>query len=321
MQTVAILPVKRFANAKRRLDGALASGARRALAEAMFSDVLTALRRCGAIDEILVVSADPGAQRIAEGYGVRAIDDPAESGQDQAVVRGAGVARELGAAQVLCLAGDCPLIDPGELETLLGKPRTAARFAVDRRPTATGPGRTRCCSRRRTRSSRATGRAASQRHLELAQAAGCRSRSPSCASLALDVDTPDDLAALQERLAGTPRRRRAHARDAPPAAAHESAEPLMLAARALEGLPEIAAGADLARADRRRAGCAAARRRRRGRRAQGGLEGGGSRAPARGGRRPASGRASWPPRTTRTRATCKSCSTSRASCCGPSAAC
>jgi len=202
MQTVAILPVKRFSSAKRRLEGALASGARRALAEAMFSDVLTALRRVDAIDEILVVSADPGAQRIAEGYGARAIDDPAESGQDQAVARGAGLARELGAAQVLCLAGDCPLIDPLELETLLGKPRTAERFVVvvpDRHGTGTnglllsppdamdpryGPG-------------------SFARHLELAQAAGAPAEVAEIASIGLDVDTPDDLTALQERLAAS----------------------------------------------------------------------------------------------------------------------
>ncbi|HXE45918.1 MAG TPA: 2-phospho-L-lactate guanylyltransferase [Conexibacter sp.] len=202
MQTVAILPVKRFKTAKRRLEAALPSGARRALAEAMFSDVLTGLRRVTAIDEILVVSADAGAQRIAEGYGARAIDDPAESGQDQAVARGAAVARELGAAQVLCLAGDCPLLDPAELETLLGKPRTAERYAVvvaDRHGTGTnalllsppdaiepryGPG-------------------SFQRHLELAQAAEVPAEVVEVASLALDVDTPDDLVALQERLAAS----------------------------------------------------------------------------------------------------------------------
>jgi 2-phospho-L-lactate/phosphoenolpyruvate guanylyltransferase len=200
MQTVAILPVKRFANAKRRLEGALASGARRALAEAMFSDVLTALRRVDAIDQVLVVSADAGAQRIAEGYGARALDDPAESGQDQAVVRAAGVARELGAAQVLCLAGDCPLIDPAELDTLLGKPRTAERFVVvvpDRHGTGTNglllspPDvfEPRCWP------------GSFARHLELAQAGGVPTEVAEVASISLDIDTPEDLAELQERLA------------------------------------------------------------------------------------------------------------------------
>jgi 2-phospho-L-lactate guanylyltransferase len=200
MQTVAILPVKRFASAKRRLESALASGARRALAEAMFTDVLTALRRVDAIDEILVVSADQGAQRIAEGYGVRALDDPAESGQDQAVVRAAGVARELGAAQVLCLAGDCPLIDPTELETLLGKPRTAERFAVivpDRHGTGTNGLLLAPPNALEPR----YGPDSFARHLELAQAAGVPTEVAEIASIGLDVDTPEDLATLQEWLA------------------------------------------------------------------------------------------------------------------------
>jgi len=202
MQTVAILPVKRFASAKRRLDGALASGSRRALAEAMFADVLTALRRVDAIDQILVVSADPGAQRIAEGYGVRAIDDPAESGQDQAVVRGAGVARELGAAQVLCLAGDCPLMDPLELDTLLGKPRTAERFVVivpDRHGTGTNGLLLSPPDALEPR----YGHGSFARHLELAQTAGVPAEVAEIASIGLDVDTPDDLTALQERLASS----------------------------------------------------------------------------------------------------------------------
>ncbi|HKG39051.1 MAG TPA: 2-phospho-L-lactate guanylyltransferase [Conexibacter sp.] len=200
MQTVAILPVKRFASAKRRLEGELASGARRALAEAMFTDVLTALRRVDAIDEILVVSADQGAQRIAEGYGARALDDPAESGQDQAVVRAAGVARELGAAQVLCLAGDCPLIDPLELETLLGKPRTAERFAVivpDRHGTGTNGLLLAPPNAFEPR----YGPDSFARHLELAQAEGVPTEVAEIDSIGLDVDTPDDLAVLQERLA------------------------------------------------------------------------------------------------------------------------
>lgn len=200
MQTAAILPVKRFANAKRRLEAALPGGARRALAEAMFMDVLTALRRVSALDAVLVVSADPGAQRIAEGYGARVIEDPAESGQDQAVVRAAAVARELGAAQVLCLAGDCPLIDPAELEALLGRPRAAERFAVvvpDRHGTGTNGLLLSPPDALHPR----YGPDSFQRHLQLAQEAGVPAEVAEVESIALDVDTPDDFAALHERLA------------------------------------------------------------------------------------------------------------------------
>ncbi len=210
MQTVAILPVKRFAHAKRRLEAALAAGARRALAEAMFSDVLTALRRVEAIDAIVVVTADPGAQRIAEGYGARAVEDAAESGQDHAVLLGVAAARELGAAQALCLAGDCPALDPAALGALLGKPRTATRWAAivaDRHGTGTN-GLLLCPP---DAFEPRYGPDSFARHAELAEAAGVSLEVAELPSLALDVDTPDDLAALQQRLA-TQRGGAAHTR-------------------------------------------------------------------------------------------------------------
>ena len=200
METLAILPVKRFKNAKRRLEDALPSGSRRALAEAMFADVLTALRRVEAIDRVLVVSADPAAQRIAEGYDALAIDDPAESGQNQAVVRAAGHARELGAAQILCLAGDCPLLDPVELDGLLGRPRTAERFGVivpDRH--GTGTNALLLCPPDAL--APRYGSDSFARHTQLAAELELPLEVAVLPSIALDVDTPEDLAVLQEQLA------------------------------------------------------------------------------------------------------------------------
>ncbi len=43
MRTIAILPVKSFGAAKQRLSDMLGGGARSALAQAMFSDVLASL--------------------------------------------------------------------------------------------------------------------------------------------------------------------------------------------------------------------------------------------------------------------------------------
>ena len=57
-RTIAILPVKSFGAAKQRLADVLGGGARNALAQAMFSDVLTSLRRVPELDEIAVVTAD-----------------------------------------------------------------------------------------------------------------------------------------------------------------------------------------------------------------------------------------------------------------------
>ena len=69
MPTLAVLPMKRFDGAKQRLEDQYTPGERRALAEAMFSDVLVALRRSASVNEVLVISEDRGAQQIAAGYG------------------------------------------------------------------------------------------------------------------------------------------------------------------------------------------------------------------------------------------------------------
>ena len=80
-EPLAILPIKSFDEAKQRLSDALDPNTRRVLAEAMFSDVLVALRRSTLIESVLVVSGDHGAQRIAAGYGATVIEDAGAGAQ------------------------------------------------------------------------------------------------------------------------------------------------------------------------------------------------------------------------------------------------
>jgi 2-phospho-L-lactate guanylyltransferase len=200
METLAILPVKRFDGAKRRLEPALPAGPRRALAEAMFVDVLTALRRAQAIDRVVVVTADPGAQRIAEGYEAIALDDPAESGMNPAIERGIRHARELGAAQVLVIPGDVPMIEPGDVDALLGRPRTADRLAVIV-PDRHGSGTNALLLAPPTAMRPSYGTDSRARHERMAAEAGIARELTEVESLALDVDTPEDFAALREIVA------------------------------------------------------------------------------------------------------------------------
>src|ERR1700680_709745 len=107
MPTLAILPIKSFADAKQRLQDELTPGPRRALAEAMFSDVLVALRRAASVDRVLVVTGDRDAQQSAGGHGTLVLDD-LERGHNEAAVGGIQVALETGADRVLLVPGDCP---------------------------------------------------------------------------------------------------------------------------------------------------------------------------------------------------------------------
>ncbi|WP_249009245.1 2-phospho-L-lactate guanylyltransferase [Conexibacter sp. DBS9H8] len=201
MTTTAVLPIKSFsANAKTRLADELALGPRRALVEAMFTDVLTALRRTAAIDRIVVVSADHGAQRIAGGHGAAIVEDAAV-GHSNAASAGIADALTHGADRVLIVPGDCPLLDPGELTELLGLdvPGRTALVIPDRH----GSGTNGLLLTPPDALTPAFGEDSAARHHQLAVAQGSEPHTVSVRSLALDIDTPEDLALLTETLAAT----------------------------------------------------------------------------------------------------------------------
>jgi 2-phospho-L-lactate guanylyltransferase len=200
MSTLAILPIKSFAEAKQRLEVQLTAGPRRALAEAMFSDVLTALRRASAVDEILVVTADNGAQQIAGGHGARVLDDE-ERGHNPAAEHGVRHAIEAGYERVLLVPGDCPLLDPAELDGLIARPVAdqSALIIPDRHGTGTNA----LLLTPPDSLTPSFGPDSRDRHAANAQAAGTPAEVVEVASLALDVDTPEDLEALRSVLAST----------------------------------------------------------------------------------------------------------------------
>jgi len=199
VRTLAILPVKSFSEAKTRLVAGLEAAPRRALAEAMFSDVLTALRRTRGIDGILVVSPDFTAQRIAGGHGAEVLEDREPAGQSAAAVLGIRRARQLGAERVLLVPGDCPALDPAELDALLDRPAPAGPFAIIV-PDRHGTGTNALLLSPPEALEPTFGEGSLERHLARAEQRHVRHERVPVSSLALDVDTPEDLAAMRDRL-------------------------------------------------------------------------------------------------------------------------
>jgi len=200
MPTLAILPIKSFVEAKQRLQNELSPGPRRALAEAMFSDVLVALRRASAIDEVLVVSADHGAQQIGGGYGAQVLDDQ-QRGHNAAASLGIGWALEAGIDRVVLVPGDCPLLDPGELDELLARPVDEPSVLII--PDRHGTGTNALVLTPPDALAPSFGPGSRERHGANAEAAGTSHEIVEVPSLALDIDTPDDLEALQAELQAT----------------------------------------------------------------------------------------------------------------------
>ena len=196
MRAVAVLPVKRFADAKQRLSTGLAPGTRRALAEAMLTDVLVALRRTEGLDEVVVVTAEPVAEALALGYGARVVSDTREAGQSPAAQLGLDAVE--GADVVLLVPGDCPALDPAQLTALLAsvEPAPSVVLVPDRHGTGTNG----LLLHPPSAIEPSFGPGSRDRHTALAEEAGASLRVEEMPSLVLDVDTPDDLAAMREAL-------------------------------------------------------------------------------------------------------------------------
>lgn len=207
MQATAIVPIKRFAQAKRRLLDAIDPPARAALLRAMLGDLLAALDATRSVERVVVVTGEGRAEKVALEAAKRlatpieVLRDPGEPGHSEAATLGIVRAKALGAECVALLPGDCPLLEPAELDGALERMR-AGRVAVipDRHgsgtngllmapPDAIGP---------------AFGAGSRERHLDRASRAGYDAVTDELDSLALDLDTPADLEALRAALAAAP---------------------------------------------------------------------------------------------------------------------
>jgi 2-phospho-L-lactate/phosphoenolpyruvate guanylyltransferase len=200
-RTIAVLPVKRFTAAKQRLDNDLSDGTRRALAEAMVTDVLIALRRAKRVDEVLVVSGETMAVALAAGYDAAAVvDDPDDAGHNAAAERGVAAAIERGATRVLLVPGDCPALDPAEVDRLLADADDVQPPDVVVVPDRHGTGTNALLLTPPDAIRPAFGPGSRERHERLAAEAGASVAAIDVPTLGLDVDTVEDLAALRAAL-------------------------------------------------------------------------------------------------------------------------
>jgi len=198
MRTCAVLPVKRFDDAKQRLDKTLSSGTRRALAEAMVTDVLTALRRASSIDAVVVVTGEGGAQNLARAYDAEYIDDD-DRGHSHAARAGVDWALERGFERVLLVPGDCPALKPADVDALVGAGAAAPAITVV--PDRHGTGTNALLLSPPDVIAPSFGPGSRERHEDAAHAGGAECAVTEVASLVLDVDTAEDLQALRDALA------------------------------------------------------------------------------------------------------------------------
>jgi len=203
VKATAILPVKRFGTAKQRLAASIDGERRVELIVAMLGDVLEAIGAARTVERTVVVTDEPQAREIAIAAGAEVIADPEDGGHSEAALAGIGRAEEHGADRVVLLPGDCPLLDPRELDRLLtGVPERYVAVAPDRH----GQG-TNALVLSPPRAIRpAFGEGSCARHVAAAREAEIPFSVEELPSLGLDLDTPADVIALTRELEANPGR-------------------------------------------------------------------------------------------------------------------
>ena len=196
LKTTAIVPVKGLEDANARLREVLSADERYRLAEALFLDLIVKLPRSRCIDEIMVVTADSSVARQTRWFGHKVLEQERDEGHSEAAVAGAQAAMADGAQRVAMLPVDCPTLDPEELDARVGRSPRTALIVPDRHGTGTNalvltppdvfvP---------------VFGLESCSRHISRARAAGISFALENIESLETDLDTPEDMALLRDRL-------------------------------------------------------------------------------------------------------------------------
>jgi 2-phospho-L-lactate/phosphoenolpyruvate guanylyltransferase len=171
----------------------------------MLEDVLTALAATTGLSGLAVVTVDAAACRLAARYGARIIETGARDGHSGAVVAAASLLAAEGCPGMLTLPGDIPLVTPAEITQLLAAHRPAPAFTIAPSRDERGSNAI-ICSPPDAVPLR-FGEDSFFPHLRAAEARGVRPTVLRLPGFALDVDTPEDVAALTLVPAAT----RAHA--------------------------------------------------------------------------------------------------------------
>jgi 2-phospho-L-lactate guanylyltransferase len=209
VRATAIIPVKRFGEAKQRLLDRVDRPQRAAIVKAMLGDVLAAVTATDGVERVIIVTGEGRAERLALRHSQRVktpieiLRDPDDRGHSEAATLGIIRAKALGAAAVALLPGDCPLLDRAELDATVANLETGNVVVV---PDRHGTGTNALMMAPVDAIGPAFGPDSCERHRDRAERAGYEVIVAPLESLALDLDTPDDLTALATTLAAEPSR-------------------------------------------------------------------------------------------------------------------
>jgi 2-phospho-L-lactate guanylyltransferase len=115
MKTFAIVPIKRFENAKTRLSSILDTDDRICLSLLMLEDTLQILSAVHSLSQLITVSADKRVGEIAVKYGANFLLEEKERGVNSAVALADSYCMKKAADATMVIPHDLPLLDSTDI--------------------------------------------------------------------------------------------------------------------------------------------------------------------------------------------------------------
>jgi 2-phospho-L-lactate/phosphoenolpyruvate guanylyltransferase len=115
MKTFAIVPIKRFENAKTRLSSILDTDDRTRLSLLMLKDTLQILSAVHSLSQVITVSADKRVGEIAVKYGANFLLEEKERGVNSAVALADSYCMKKAADATMVIPHDLPLLDSTDI--------------------------------------------------------------------------------------------------------------------------------------------------------------------------------------------------------------
>jgi len=192
----AVVPVKPLHLSKQRLAGDL--GAYRSeLTLAMLSDVLQALGASRAVRGVLVVTLDAIVAEVAKAEGAEVVEEAGAFGMNRAIAQGTSAARRAGAAWVVVVPVDIPLLTGAEFDRLVFEFHSQVSRGAGSRvgivPSGDGGGTNWLCLATDSPFTPSYGPDSYRRHLEQARAEGLHPRTLNSPLVSMDMDEAGDL--------------------------------------------------------------------------------------------------------------------------------
>jgi len=194
----AIVPVKPLRRGKSRLAEVLTQQERADLNHRLLTHTLETLTAMPEIEHVLVVSRDAAALTLARSFGARTIQESGAPELNTALTRAAAMAKRHATRGVLIVPADLPLLTTEDIGVLIGKAVDPPVVVIAPDRHSLGTNALLVCPGGLIEFE--FGLHSFERHCQSARQAGARLEICNLPSLALDVDLPEDLELVSEKL-------------------------------------------------------------------------------------------------------------------------